>query len=259
MNQNQNVENKESQPFVQSTIKKKRGRPKKYNKVSTLLNLNIEKDLILFIPFISKIEEEEDNTFTKKIKLMIDRKEKSDEEFIDDLNDIDELKKILKDQIVINNRYSEQHKNLKIYSTKIKSSVINCPFECNKDNTIKIPEYTELCCFHDSCKIKGKPIFLPDRKEGECFYIIGWFCSVNCAIAYNFNLNDNKINQRLSLLKQLYKVPDSIKPAPNNKILKKYGGSLTVKQYRDLFYDTFNSYNIVIYPIKCLNFYIEKT
>ena len=70
MIQNKNVKNQETQNCVQNVVKKKRGRPKKYNKVSPFVNLNIEKDLILFIPFITKIQEEKDD-FGKKIKLMI--------------------------------------------------------------------------------------------------------------------------------------------------------------------------------------------
>ena len=60
MIQNENVKNQETQDGVQNVVKKKRGRPKKYNKISSFVNLNIEKDLILFIPFITKIQEEKD-------------------------------------------------------------------------------------------------------------------------------------------------------------------------------------------------------
>ena len=193
-----------------------------------------------------------------ELEEILNVKNKTDEERINDINEIDKLKNIIKDQIVIIDKYKHKYNDIKIYTDKIRSITIDCPFKLNKDKTIIIPEYTEICCFHDSCKIKGKPIFLPEKVENGYFYIIGWFCSLNCAITYNFNIKDNKVNQRLSLLKQLYKIPKDIKPAPSNKLLKKYGGKLTIEEYRDLFYDKFNNYNMVISPIKCLNFYLEK-
>lgn len=244
----------QQQPII---IKKKRGRPKKYNKVVPVVNLNIEKDLFLFIPFYEK-HNNAINEFQIKIEELLNIDNKTDEERINDINEVDRLKDIIKNQIVVIDKYKNKYNNVKTYSNKIKSVSLNCPFELNEDNTIKIPEYTELCCFHDSCKIKGKPIFLPDKIENGYFYIIGWFCSLNCALTYNFNIKDNRVNQRLSLLKQLYKIPVDIKPAPSNKILKKYGGKLTIEEYRDLFYDKFSNYNMVVSPIKCMNFYLEK-
>ncbi len=252
MNDEIKEENKQIQP-----IKKKRGRPKKYNKITPIINLNIEKDLFLFIPYCEEKNKEIDK-FQLELEEILNVKNKTDEERINDINEIDKLKNIIKDQIVIIDKYKHKYNDIKIYTDKIRSIIIDCPFKLNKDKTIIIPEYTEICCFHDSCKIKGKPIFLPEKVENGYFYIIGWFCSLNCAITYNFNIKDNKVNQRLSLLKQLYKIPKDIKPAPSNKLLKKYGGKLTIEEYRDLFYDKFNNYNMVISPIKCLNFYLEK-
>lgn len=249
--------NKTNENEINVVVKKRRGRPRKYNKIQMIKNVKIEKDLILFIPYVFKMTNKEDD-FDKQIKNLIFKETKTDKELVNSINEVDELKEMLKNQIILNNKYREKIKNIKIYNENIKSNCINCPFKVNEDKTIIIPEYTALSCFHDSCKIKGKPIFLPEKEENGCFYIIGWFCSVNCAIAYNFNMKDDRVSYRLSLLNRLYKISRDVKPAPSNKLLKKFGGLLTIEEYRDLFYDKFNNYSLVVSPIKCLNFYIEK-
>lgn len=253
-NDDKNLTNQQS---VQ-VVKKKRGRPRKYNKPVKVVNLNIEKDLILFLPFRNQ-KTNYIQDFNYEFDKILNYTNLTDEQKINNISEVDELKNIIKNQMNTIDKYKTQTKGFKIYQNNIKSCLLNCPFNLNENDEIIIPDYTEVCCFHDSCKIKDKPIFLPEKKEKNQFYIIGWFCSFNCAIAYNFNIKDNKVGQRLSLLYQLYKINKDIKPAPDNKILKKYGGTLTIEEYRNLFYDKFNNYKFVVSPIKCLNMYIEKT
>ena len=236
-------------------IVRKRGRPRKYINNPVIIDKNIEKDLILFLPDYSHVDNKEDELLND---LLLNSDSETSHILSNDYTDINEMKNIIKEQTNIIKKYEQHCKGIKIFKKPLTSNLINCPFECNNRGEIIIPEYTELCCFHDSCKIKGKPIFLPDREEDGRFYIIGWFCSVNCALAYNFNIKDNKVSQRISLITQLYKIDKHIKPAPDNKILKKYGGNLTIEEYRDLLTDNYNNYKIVISPIVCLNMYFEK-
>lgn len=252
------VSNNFNNQNLNQPIKKKRGRPRKYGRPVNNLNLNIEKDLILFIPFINAVKEKSESDYITEFDKLLKLSKLTDEEKLNNISEVDELKDIIKKQSNTINKYKLEIKDFKLYNNNIKSSLLSCPFKLNEKGDIIIPEYTEVCCFHDSCKIKGKPIFLPDKKENGQFYIIGWFCSFNCAMAYNFDLRDNRISERLSLLKQLYKINNYIKPAPSNKVLKKYGGTLTIEEYRNLFYDKFNNYNYIISPIKCLNMFIEK-
>lgn len=234
---------------------RKRGRPKKYTNNVVVVDKNIEKDLILYLPFSVKTEE---NTYNMFDNIFINSDSETTQILSNDFTDINEMKSIIKEQTNIIKKYEKHCKGIKIYKKPLTSSIIDCPFKQNENNELIIPEYTELCCFHDSCKIKGKPIFLPEKEEDGKFYIIGWFCSLNCALAYNFNIKDNKVSTRISLLKQLYKVDKHIKPAPDNKILKKYGGTLTIEEYRDLLTDNYNNYKILQSPIIYLNKYFEK-
>ena len=134
MNDEIKEENKQIQP-----IKKKRGRPKKYNKITPIINLNIEKDLFLFIPYCEEKNKEIDN-FQLELEEILNVKNKTDEERINDINEIDKLKNIIKDQIVIIDKYKHKYNDIKIYTDKIRSITIDCPFELNKDKTIIIDE-----------------------------------------------------------------------------------------------------------------------
>ncbi len=107
---------------------------------------------------------------------------------------------------------------------------INNPFE-TQDNII-IQQTTNLRCLWDHCKIKGKPYFLPIKYNNGVFYTQSWFCSLNCACAYNLNLNDNNISERFSLLKFMYNYFDNIIPAPSILQIDKYGGELSIEEYR---------------------------
>lgn len=69
----------------------------------------------------------------------------------------------------------------------------------------------------------------------------GIFCSFNCVLAY---IDDNKINTLYKnskhLLKKIYfdlfeTIPENLKPAPSWKLLKTFGGHLSIADYRKSF------------------------
>ena len=64
---------------------------------------------------------------------------------------------------------------------------------------------------------------------------MGVFCSPECAAAYNFNTNGvTNIWEKYSLLNLLYgkMYKKNIKIAPPRNTLKKFGGNLTINQFR---------------------------
>ena len=227
MNSQKEINNNQNQ--------KKRGRPKKIIIQKPINNNIIEQELIIFYPI--HINNNNDNNNND--------------------NNNDNNNKILSslsssnfDSIIINNK--DDFLNIK-YSDLL----LKCPFSTNNNNIIIEPKYTNICCMYDSCKIKGKPYFLPDKFINGVFYIIGWFCSLNCALAYNLNLKDNNINQRTNLLYYLYQINNqNILPAPDKILLKKFGGQYNIKEFRNLNkhddYIILNNYNLI-----CNKSYIE--
>lgn len=208
-------------------IKKKRGRPKKSETKKNNLIIPIEQDLILFYPF--KIEDFENN---------LDQPKTPNNEYNDQTVYIDNFIKDINNNN--NNAINDISINTNIINIsndkiiKLNNNLVKCPF-CNDKNEIIIPEKTNICCMYDTCKMKCRPVFLPDKYLNKTFYIIGWFCSINCALSYNLKLNDNKINERINLLYYLYEIHnEKIIPAPNILLLKKYGGDLSIEEFRKL-------------------------
>ena len=105
-----------------------------------------------------------------------------------------------------------------------------------------IPTTTELCCWWCTCQFDNLPTYLPEKYSDNNFYVSGCFCSFNCAGAYNLSLSDDKIWNRYSLLKLMYYLINKnkissisdieINVAGPKELLKKYGGPMTIDEYR---------------------------
>lgn len=126
---------------------------------------------------------------------------------------------------------------------------------------------TNSKCWWDCDKFSNLPFFLPELYHNNTYYVMGCFCSFNCALAYNlYYLKDSKVNKRKSLVYSLYKEmydlgPDDvveIKEAPPREKLADFLGELTIEEFRQSFI-MMNKENIVyIPPIKPMNIIIEE-
>ena len=105
-------------------------------------------------------------------------------------------------------------------------------------------------------------VCLPESYFKNKFYTFGNFCSYNCALSYNINLNDEKIFKRTSLLyyfyKQTYAKTLKIKQAPSWEILKEYGGMLSINEFRKNFISNEYEYNYIKPPMISRIYQIEK-
>ena len=105
-----------------------------------------------------------------------------------------------------------------------------------------IPTKTNLCCWWCTCEFINLPTYLPEKYSENNFYVSGCFCSFNCAGAYNLSLADNQVWNRYSLLKLMYYMINKnkinsigdidINIAGPKELLKKYGGPMTIEEYR---------------------------
>jgi hypothetical protein len=99
-----------------------------------------------------------------------------------------------------------------------------------------VAEKTNIACFHDTCKFDGAPRFLPEKFSDGKYYVSKCFCSWNCAMRYNLDLNDHKTWARhrmiLEICKEMYNV-DNVEPAPHKGTLIKYGGHLSITEFRN--------------------------
>jgi len=139
------------------------------------------------------------------------------------------------------------------------------------------PNHSEYDCWNDGCPFKTAPVGIPEgiklNDKGEwVFDCYGNFCSYNCAARYlnpntdedyvntqtylDFNTDDYMSNQMqlLELLCQLetdMTLMEKIKYAPKRLTQKRFGGTLSIEQYRASFktHDQFHIFKSPIVPI----------
>jgi hypothetical protein len=103
---------------------------------------------------------------------------------------------------------------------------------------------------------------LPEHYFNNTYSSTGVFCSYNCALAFNIDLNDENIAKRTSLLhlhyKQTYLSECIIVSAPSWKILQDYGGTITIDEYRDNFISNKTNYMYIKPPNISRISYVEK-
>jgi hypothetical protein len=81
-------------------------------------------------------------------------------------------------------------------------------------------------------------VVLPVRDTGDHLIVMGNFCCPECAAAYLFDMRQDAHTrwEQLALLYRVYgEVCDNnIHPAPPRSILRLFGGSLSIQEYRGL-------------------------
>lgn len=178
-------------------IKSKRGRPRKNININreeiTKMLVNKQEEIVLFLPIT----------------------------FDDDIEQVNILKQTDK-------------KN--IFEEKVIIKTENLPEKKNEFIDIKsnnvINESILFACWWCTYEYDNKSYFIPDRCDESTYYVFGYFCSPNCALAYNLDQDDYKSLSRNALIEKLY---GKIISAPDWKCLKKFGGNLTIEEFRNSF------------------------
>lgn len=151
-------------------------------------------------------------------------------------------------------------------SSKIHYNNINLALYDTKKK-INVKQVNNIKCWWDCNYFTGIPCFLPELYHNGIYYVIGCFCSFNCALAYNlFYLKDSKIYIRISLIykiyREIYKIPPNeeikIKEALPRELLEDFGGSMTLITFRELSKNIDKEYVKFYPPIKSINLVIEE-
>lgn len=111
----------------------------------------------------------------------------------------------------------------------------------------KLPEKTETACFWCCHSFTSCPCAIPSHILDEIWYVYGNFCSPECATAYLFKERiDNQVQwERYALLNSLYTLDANIpagsshgiRPAPPREVLRMFGGSMDITEYRALVHE----------------------
>ena len=101
----------------------------------------------------------------------------------------------------------------------------------------RLPDSTDVACFWDCQPFRGPPCVIPTGIEEGIWRVYGNFCCPSCAAAYLFNerLDSNVQWERYALLNRLYASGEgSVRLAPARAVLRLFGGTLEVEDYRAL-------------------------
>lgn len=102
----------------------------------------------------------------------------------------------------------------------------------------KIPESSDSACYWCCHPFSNRPVVLPIRDTGEHLIVMGNFCCPECAMAYLFDIHQDSHTrwEQLSLLNRVYTEAchGKITPAPPRTVLRLFGGSLSIQEYRQL-------------------------
>ncbi len=242
---------------INQTEKKRRGRPKKTQMVSPNPKIKIpineddvheEEEIILHLP-ISKDDIKSlglsnisiDESITKNSSDSEEEDSSDKEVKINDPN--------YKQLALIIKKYKEENDELKkfiteitpMYFTEVKIYPIDLKI-FDMENNCLIPKKTNICCWWCTYNFDWLPTYLPEKYSDGKFYVSGCFCSFNCAAAYNLKLDDGKVWERYSLIKQLYYMINKdkitnitdidINIAGPKELLEKFGGQMTITEYR---------------------------
>jgi hypothetical protein len=105
----------------------------------------------------------------------------------------------------------------------------------------KWPSHTKVSCLH--CCEGFDTIPVPNvRRYDELkniYYVYGIYCSVNCAkaslIEYEVMLSTTRLLYFNQMCRTVFNIHKPVKPAPPRIRLQKFGGDLTLKQFREDF------------------------
>jgi len=135
----------------------------------------------------------------------------------------------------------------KTYDTIVSNNIKIKAYTCfkNEYENAELPSSTHIHCWWDRHQIPSNvhPLGMPIRYRDNYFDTEGIFCSFNCILSYlheNYNNVNYKDSSSLTYLmyKKIfgeYPIKMNIRKALSWKLLKQYGGNLTIEEFRDMF------------------------
>jgi hypothetical protein len=156
----------------------------------------------------------------------------------------DNVKKITESMVIKLKHTIEEEDVIKPFDNE--NNINECMEE---ENTNNVGEVCWNCCHKFNNIVYGVPL----KYINNIFYVYGDFCSLECCCRYSLE-NFNKSHEIISLINLFNnKLRDdgsveNIEIAPNKLLLKMFGGSLTIDEYRSNFKNN-NIHDIKIPPI----------
>lgn len=117
-------------------------------------------------------------------------------------------------------------------------------------------------CWWDKLPFTTPSVEMPENYYNGSFSCIGKYCSWECMMAYNIDINDENISKRTALIYYMYKLTYNkdtiIKPASSWKILTNFGGPVSIEKFRENLTLNNIDYNYIKPPMISRISYVEK-
>ena len=237
-------------------IPKKRGRKPKKMETKEVCKLS-EEPIILQLP----IKNINPNNYSFP-KPYLDNKN------FKNIENIENIKSIINNDIL----YNGQEKNDNIinkfndlcnkYNNIVieRDTVFPIFLEFNEYNKKKEwPSSTNIDCLWCCHEFDNFPFGIPIKKIDNYYHMFGNFCSAECATAYNFDNNSSYDSyERYSLINLIYSTNKEIKLAGPRICLKKFGGQLSINEFRKNNNITNKNYKLLLPPMISLIPIIEE-
>jgi hypothetical protein len=166
------------------------------------------------------------------------------------------------DDIFIRNESND----VEIKQLKKKIDELNCKLskyeKQNKPSIVLCDNNSVSKCWWDREYFNTPVVEMPENYLNGMFLCSGKFCSWECMMAYNIELNDENIAKRTSLIHLMYKKTygnfKEIHKAPSWKILEHNGGIASIEDFRLNLTLNDIEYNYIKPPMISRISYIEK-
>ena len=270
--------------------KKKRGRkPKEIHNIELndvdKQNDNSEKEIVLHLP-ISKedIKKFKKNKSTKMMDTTTEKTTSSPKEqntnifTITDMSydasssDSDsDVSRKLKEKDEIITKLKKEIDDLKKNSNRVNNAIlvsratkVGAKLIDDKTGNIIVPEKTNLACPWCTERHGNVPSYLIMKyKNGQYYALDIPFCSDNCKCAFSMKMGDydrfNRHSINVKYRKETSGVDEDIALAPPQLALDKFGGPMTIKQFRENSLINDMKYRLVMPPMKAIVPIIEET
>jgi hypothetical protein len=171
------------------------------------------------------------------------------------VNKIKELNNIIENMTNKLNKNEMQIKERKVHYMNINFVKLN-------GTDYEFQEKTDVHCWWCCHSFDTMPCLLPEKYYDNKYYVFGCFCSYNCALAYNIDIDDYKTNERTTLLNylyyEIYKLDTKLEIALPRTSLKIFGGPLTIEEYRKILITNNKEYKFIMPPMVCIIPLIEE-
>jgi len=136
-------------------------------------------------------------------------------------------------------------------------SDVSCENEYYQNNyNLNNPINKNSCCYWCCHSIEGNLFGMPYNYDSinDTFFILGSFCSLQCANGYNFSVNSGsdkvwEINSWIQMIAKRCGFPELIRPAPSKYLLKMFGGTIEIDEFRKAHMNNDKTYILNIPPM----------